>query len=44
MVQVDGAFLLPPSMALKVIDHARSVLWGLVVHQLLSTLDPSGGV
>ena len=33
-VQVDGALLLPPSMALKVIEHARSVQRGLAVHQV----------
>ena len=42
--QVDSASLLPLSMALKVIEHARSIRRGLAIHLLPSTLDPSGGV
>ena len=41
--QIDGTTLFPPSMALKVIEHARFVQQDLAVHQLSSTLDPSGG-
>ena len=43
-VQVDGASFLPPSMALKVIDHVTSVRWVLAIHQLSNSPDPSCGV
>ena len=43
-VQVDGASLLPPSMALKVINHVGSVRRSLTIHQLSSSLDPPDGV